>query len=170
MKAPLSKSALFLLVQLLTTALVFDVSCEAATAVDGIASVVAKQRHQHVVDKLAAEKNIFHVRNSSQQRTKVDASGLAALEKAPMLLNRRGGATVAVTNDVWISSLLHRLKIGFYFALWYALNVAYNSTLMLFVSLASTYIIMRKLQIVTIFCVLLLILSYNYSFLPLAIS
>lgn len=131
MKAPLSKSALFLLVQLLTTALVFDVSCEAATAVDGIASVVAKQRHQHVVDKLAAEKNIFHVRDS-QQRTKVDASVLAALEKVPMLLNRRGGATVAVTNDVWISSLLHRLKIGFYFALWYALNVAYNSTLIYF--------------------------------------
>jgi hypothetical protein len=30
--------------------------------------------------------------------------------------------------DGMTSELIHRLKVGFYFSLWYALNVVYNST------------------------------------------
>lgn len=37
----------------------------------------------------------------------------------------RGGAASSESSSV--GSLVERLKIGFYFALWYALNIVYNS-------------------------------------------
>lgn len=40
---------------------------------------------------------------------------------------RAGAKPVASKKSELVNDLLHRLKIGFYFALWYALNIVYNS-------------------------------------------
>ena len=45
-------------------------------------------------------------------------------------LMEQQSATVMRGGDVGNSALMQRLKIGFYFALWYALNVVYNSKFM----------------------------------------
>lgn len=36
-------------------------------------------------------------------------------------------ATPAAAMPAWKADLLHRAKVGFYFGLWYALNIVYNS-------------------------------------------
>jgi hypothetical protein len=111
-----------------------NVPCESATALDRTGtSLVTKQRRHGTLpvtkSKLATEKDVMDVRNN--QNAKHYTSVVAMEEKAPIVYHPRGGATIAVSNtNVWISALLHRFKIGFYFALWYALNVAYNSTLL----------------------------------------
>lgn len=40
---------------------------------------------------------------------------------------RAGAKVVAPKQSEFMKDLIHRLKIGFYFALWYALNIVYNS-------------------------------------------
>ena len=35
--------------------------------------------------------------------------------------------TAAAAMPAWKADLLHRAKVGFYFGLWYALNIVYNS-------------------------------------------
>lgn len=40
---------------------------------------------------------------------------------------RAGAKAIAPKQSVFMKELIHRLKIGFYFALWYALNIVYNS-------------------------------------------
>ena len=47
------------------------------------------------------------------------------------LSTRGGGASLVTTfgaRSPWMDDLLHRLVVGFYFGLWYALNIVYNST------------------------------------------
>lgn len=47
-------------------------------------------------------------------------------EEALILPDPRGGAAAASTSDSAMATVLQNLKIGFYFALWYALNIVYN--------------------------------------------
>ena len=58
------------------------------------------------------EKNALHEHDSDEE-----------LELLPVAV--RGGATESTA----LADLMDRLKIGFYFALWYALNIVYNSKL-----------------------------------------
>ena len=51
--------------------------------------------------------------------------------EVPSTMVTRGGAASS-NKDAVANSLLQRLKIGFYFGLWYALNIVYNSTLFFF--------------------------------------
>lgn len=126
------KATLFLVVWQLCLILMLNVSCEATTALDRTGtSLVTKQRRPTIIgtksQKLASDTNVIHVRNS--QNAKRNTSVVVMQEKGLRICHQRGGATISVSDtNVWISALLHRLKIGFYFALWYALNVAYNST------------------------------------------
>ena len=47
----------------------------------------------------------------------------------PWVASPRGGAKVVppAATPSWKADLLHRAKVGFYFGLWYALNIVYNS-------------------------------------------
>eukprot|EP00977_Amphora_coffeiformis_P001710 scaffold336_cov196-Amphora_coffeaeformis.AAC.15 len=40
---------------------------------------------------------------------------------------KAAATTLPVATPVWKQELLHRAKVGFYFGLWYALNIVYNS-------------------------------------------
>jgi len=129
-----SKATLFLVLLQLCLILMLNVSCEATTALDRTGTSLVTKQRRHTTSltvtksNLATENNVIDVRNN--QNAKRNTSVVAMEEKGPIVYRSRGGATIAVSNtNVWISALLHRLKIGFYFALWYALNVAYNSTL-----------------------------------------
>lgn len=53
-------------------------------------------------------------------------------EKGALIVDPRGGAAAASDSESMVDSLVQRLKIGFYFALWYALNIVYNSKLPIF--------------------------------------
>ena len=40
---------------------------------------------------------------------------------------KKTAAATPVAMPAWKADLLHRAKVGFYFGLWYALNIVYNS-------------------------------------------
>ena len=49
--------------------------------------------------------------------------------KKPAFLTKEEAVKVVEEPEVpaWKADLLHRAKVGFYFGLWYALNIVYNS-------------------------------------------
>lgn len=62
------------------------------------------------------------------QRPPKDAAVVTAQQLPP-----RGGTaagTAVAVMPAWKADLLHRAKVGFYFGLWYALNIVYNSKYM----------------------------------------
>ena len=73
------------------------------------------------------------VHPSSSSSTKNHRSPLLSLEDSVVLQEDpssqkvRGGAVVQQQQNPLVADLLHRLQIGFYFGLWYALNIIYNS-------------------------------------------
>ena len=77
------------------------------------------------------------VASCAEARTFKPSSFLATLSKAPqsLLKEQNGAELVALIDEQLVirggaddSGLKHRLKLGFYFGLWYALNIFYNST------------------------------------------
>jgi len=74
-------------------------------------------------DALSSSANALH-----DQLTLNDEEEEPDEEESLALLETRGGAA-AVAEAAVVNPLLHTLKIGFYFGLWYALNIVYNSTL-----------------------------------------
>jgi len=95
--------------------------CEAKSATNGITSVLVNQKHQTTIP---------HGKNkepTTMERTILkDNVELMPLKKNAMWISQRSGARATTNTPAWILDARHRLKIGFYFALWYALNVAYN--------------------------------------------
>eukprot|EP00977_Amphora_coffeiformis_P013776 scaffold3677_cov206-Amphora_coffeaeformis.AAC.5 len=68
-----------------------------------------------------------------QQQSPTTTTTTTAILGEPDVLASRGGAAVTITATnsaampAWKVDLLHRAKVGFYFGLWYALNIVYNS-------------------------------------------
>ena len=67
--------------------------------------------------------------DEDQDDVEEDSKHVFAVETTPMLKRRGGAAVASGSSSAFLTDLCHRMKIGFYFALWYALNVVYNSKL-----------------------------------------
>lgn len=66
---------------------------------------------------------------STARRTTATSSKAAVKAKRlglPVVATKNKNATV-VAMPAWKAGILYRAKVGFYFGLWYALNIVYNS-------------------------------------------
>ena len=86
-------------------------------------SLTSSSSHDHVVEQPTQDPTLHDSLVSVEHDDDVDESD----EERASLLTRGGAAAAAAAESGVGSLVLQRLKIGFYFGLWYALNIVYNS-------------------------------------------
>jgi hypothetical protein len=131
-KTTLALSRLPSLLQEVTSVITMNSNLEHRKTVPHAADTLSESASQQHPGGVLDEEDAVVVEQHSRSRAKYYSSENEAVdddnddnEQATLLV--RGGGAAAPSSESILASSMQRVKIGFYFGLWYALNVFYNS-------------------------------------------